>query len=371
MTLSVEIIDSVSKLSADAWDKLTGDEIFASHAFLSALENSQSIGASTGWQSVHLIAFQNENPVGIMPLWIKSHSYGEYVFDHAFADAYTRSGMDYYPKLLAAAPFTPVNGMRIFATNEHIRNELMEVSCGIAEQNGFSSVHVNFSTDSPKDDWLERHNVQYHFYNRQYDSFDDFLNVLSSAKRKNIRKERAQAASHGLKIRTKIGNDITPADWDCFWECYQDTGARKWGTPYLTRGFFDEISRTMAEKIVMFVAYEDEKPIACALNFRDNNRLIGRYWGCLADYKCLHLELCYYQAIDFAIAGKIPLIEAGAQGEHKIARGYEPVITKSYHKFIHPEFHKVIDRFIRQERVGIAEYIKETNTHLPYKKVTS
>ncbi len=371
MTLNFEIIDNVSQISPTEWDMLTDNEIFGSHAFLNALEVSKSVGEGTGWQSAHLVAYDNKDIVGVMPLWVKSHSYGEYVFDHAFADAYERSGLDYYPKLLAAAPFTPVNGKRIFAKNDKIRDELLEASLNIAKQNGFSSMHVNFATDTPNENWLERHNIQYHFYNREYETFDDLLNALSSSKRKNIRKERAQVAATDLNIKTKIGVDITQTDWDCFWECYQDTGARKWGTPYLTRRFFDEISSTMAKKIVMFVAYEDEKPIACALNFREENRLIGRYWGCLAEYKFLHLELCYYQAIDFAILHKIPLIEAGAQGEHKIARGYEPVITKSYHSFIHPEFHKVIDRFIRQERSGIAAYLEDARAHLPYKKETS
>ena len=370
MTFRIEIIDSVSEIAPDAWDKLTCNDIFASHAFLKALEVSQSTGAGAGWQSVHLVAYEDSTPVGIMPLWIKSHSYGEYVFDHAFADAYERSGMNYYPKLLSAAPFTPVNGARVFSNNDDVKMQLLAASVNVAEQNGFSSVHVNFSTDCIDDSWLERHNIQYHFYNRKYASFDDFLNQLSSSKRKNIRKERAKSAASGLNIETKLGNEITEDDWECFWKCYQDTGARKWGTPYLTRDFFDEISNTMAKKIVMFIAYEGETPIACALNFRDETRLIGRYWGCLCEYKFLHLELCYYQAIDFAINHHIPLIEAGAQGEHKIARGYEPVITKSYHKFIHPEFHNVIDRYIRQERSGIAEYVKDVAAHLPYKKET-
>ena len=269
---------------------------------------------------------------------------------------------------MAAAPFTPVNGQRVFASDPDVRDALFAASISVADQNDFSSVHINFATDPAPKDWLERHNIQYHFFNRGYECFDDFLDTLSSKKRKNIRKERAQAAASGLDIQTKLGADLTSADWDCFWACYQDTGARKWGTPYLTRAFFDEIATSIADQIVMFVAYENDLPIASALNFRDANRLLGRYWGCLADYKFLHLELCYYQAIDFAIAHQIPLVEAGAQGGHKIARGYEPVITKSYHKFLHPEFEKVIDRYIRQERVGLADYLLDASQHLPYRK---
>ena len=369
MTIEFELKNSIVDIARTDWQNLVGSQVFASYDFLSALENSRSVGADTGWQPLYITASQDGKLTGAISLWIKSHSYGEYVFDHAFADAYARSGIDYFPKLLAATPFTPVNDTRIFACDEATKAQLISVALQIGAQNGMSSLHFNFSTDEiASKTLLERHSVQYHFTNKNYSSFDDFLANLSASKRKNIRKEREAVKAHGLDIQIKLGHELTAEDWDCFWNCYQDTGARKWGAPYLTRAFFDDISQSMKDSIVMMVAYKGQTPIACALNFKEKERLLGRYWGCLEEYKYLHLELCYYLAIEYAITNHISLVEAGAQGEHKIARGYAPVITKSYHHFYEPQFQKVIKRFMKAEQRDLAHYVEDASAHLPFKK---
>ena len=369
MTLKIAIFDHIASISAQAWDSLTAGDPFISHAWFSALENSGSIGNETGWQPLYLAATKGSDLLGVAPLFVKYHSYGEYIFDHVFADAYARHGRDYYPKLLCASPFTPVQGQRIITPHEDVFNALTNAIVHLTAENQLSSAHINFSQGfAPSQPWMERHSVQYHFDASPYHDFDDFLAALSSSKRKMIKKERSAAHSHGLDIQMVEGGDLGQAEWDCFWACYQDTGARKWGTPYLTRKFFDEIAQTLSKDIVMGVAYAGKSPVATALHFKDGHRLLGRYWGVLGDYKFLHLELCYYQAIDYAIAKKIPSIEAGAQGEHKLARGYRPTCTKSFHYFDDPQFAKAILDFLTAERSDMLYYIKRASESLPFRE---
>ncbi len=371
LPIQISFTQEISSISKNEWDRLAGSDVFASYAFYLALENSLSVGEATGWTPVYVLAKAEGRLVGIMPSWIKAHSYGEYVFDHAIADAYERSGRHYYPKLLAAAPFTPVTGRRWLANSEEVTQVLIEGFISIVETNQLSSAHINFaSTAIQHPAFIERTGVQYHFHNSGYKNFDDFLASLSASKRKMIKKERKGAQSHGLKLQMKTGGALDVQDWDCFWHCYQDTGARKWGQPYLTRAFFDEISKTLSDKMVMGLAYDGDVPVAAALHFLEDNRLLGRYWGALHDYKYLHLELCYYQAIEYAIDHKIPLVEAGAQGEHKIARGYAPELTKSYHYFREPEFRSVIKRYFQQEHHELERYAQACRERLPFPKGT-
>ncbi len=371
MKLEIKILDKISKLDPEAVNALGDGDPFARYEFYDALEKSGSVGEDTGWQVLHLAGFDGDALVGFMPLYAKSHSFGEYVFDHAFADAYERSGGQYYPKLLAAAPFTPVNGRRIYTAHKAVEQALLDTALEIGMQNGLSSFHVNFCDHSlEREDFLERDGVQYHFFNEGYENFEGFLQALSAQKRKVIRKERQSVAQCGLTLKMKSGDALDAADWDCFWACYQDTGARKWGTPYLTREFFEEIALTMRDSIVMGMAYDSVEPVATALNFAGGGRLLGRYWGALVDVKNLHFELCYYQAMDYAIAHKIPLVEAGAQGEHKVKRGYRPVITKSYHHFYHPEFQKAIAGYLREERSDMRYYAERISKSLPFKETS-
>ncbi len=369
MKLEIKILETISALDSDAVNALGDGDPFARFEFYHALESSGSVGENTGWQVLHLAAFGEGALLGFMPLYAKSHSYGEYVFDHAFAEAYERAGGDYYPKLLAAPPFTPVNGQRIYAQSGAVRDALVDAALAIGEQNQLSSLHINFCTAAlEREDFLERDGVQYHFFNEGYSDFEEFLGELSASKRKTLRQERRAVANSGLQIEMKKGDALNAADWDCFWDCYQDTGARKWGMPYLTRAFFEEIATSMREEIVMGLAYLDGQPVATALNFAGGGRLLGRYWGALVDVKFLHFELCYYQAMDYAIAHHIPLVEAGAQGEHKVKRGYRPVITKSYHHFYEPEFQKLIKRHLRGERSDMAYYKSRLEEELPFRR---
>lgn len=379
MSLNIEIAKGLFGVSREEWNALAGTDPFLSHEFLSALEISGSVGAGTGWQPFHIIAREGGALKGAMPLYAKSHSYGEYVFDHAFADAYARAGGEYYPKLLAATPFTPVSGARILARGakkgEQTRRALLDAALGLGQNNRLSSLHINFCEDDIEAmgaGFLPRHDVQFHFENPGFESFDDFLAALSSSKRKTIRKERAQAHKSGLEFRRKSGAELTQADWDCFWACYQDTGRRKWGSPYLTRSFFEEIALSMKASIMMALAYEEGRAIASAINFIDaanaGGRLLGRYWGQLGEYRFLHFELCFYQAIEYAIEAGLARVEAGAQGPHKLARGYAPTILRSYHYFYDERFHTLIARYLEGERADQAYYRDALCEHLPFRK---
>jgi len=314
--------------------------------------------------------------VAALPLYVKSHSQGEYIFDHGWAEALQRAGGRYYPKLQAAVPFTPATGRR-FLCDPSLREPLLEAAIALTEQNDLSSLHITFCTEDEalalagKHGLLHRITQQFHWENRSYASFDDFLNDLSSRKRKMIRKERETAHASGLTIRALTGDQIEPAHWDAFWTFYQDTGARKWGTPYLTRPFFDEIHRTMRNCVLLVLAFKGETPVAEALNFIGPDPLFGRYWGCTEDHPCLHFELCYYQAIDWAIANGLSRVEAGAQGEHKLARGYLPTPVHSLHYIANPAFRDAVARYLVEERRAVDEEIEVLTAYGPFRRIAS
>jgi uncharacterized protein len=372
--LEARLGEGVAAIDAEQWDRVAGaGNPFQSHAFLAALENSGSVGRGSGWQPLPItVADADGQLVGALPAYGKSHSQGEYVFDHGWADAYTRAGGHYYPKLQIAAPFTPATGPRLLTRDGAVAKALLAGAEAVVHQHKLSSAHATFidpaQLDSFRDaDWLIREGVQYHWFNRGYACFDDFLAALSSRKRKAIRKERA-GAQQTLTIRHLTGDAIEEHHWDAFWYFYQDTGARKWGQPYLTRSFFSEIGRTMADKIILILAERDGRAIAGALNFIGGEALYGRYWGCREDVPFLHFELCYYQAIDAAIRLGLSRVEAGAQGEHKIARGYEPVATWSAHYIADPGFRDAVSDFLERERRAVEREIEFLGEMTPFKK---
>jgi predicted N-acyltransferase len=356
--VTVEVASRVGALPADQWDALTGGNPFVSHAFLSALEDSGSVGSRSGWDPAPLVVKRADGTLaGAIPAYLKSHSQGEYVFDHAWADAWHRAGGQYYPKLQIASPFTPATGPRLLG-DPALAPVLIAGAEAMCRQNGLSSAHATFLSPEQvapfeKAGWLLREDIQFHWENRGYASFDAFLASLASAKRKNLRKERA-AAQAGLEIRALSGGDLKQEHWDAFWRFYQDTGSRKWGRPYLTRDAFTLLWERMASAILLFLAFADGTPVAGALNFIGPDALYGRYWGAIVDKPFLHFELCYYQAIDAAIARGLSRVEAGAQGSHKLARGYEPVRTHSAHFIVHDGFREAVADYLVRERAGVA-----------------
>lgn len=369
MTFTLRVHDRIAEIGREAWDTCaspTGDP-FVSFDFLDACEASGSAVPAQGWAGRHLALEDADGRVtGVMPLWLKGHSQGEYVFDHSWADAYERAGGRYYPKLLGAVPFTPVTGPRFLAHPDAdvatVREALLQGALTLAERLGVSSLHVNFPT---RDDWnamgdaglLQRQDMQYVWRNGGYATFDDFLSALSSNRRKTIRRERREAQA-GLDIRILTGADIQPGHWDAFFGFYMDTGSRKWGRPYLTRDFFARIGETMADRIALVMAFRDGRPIAGALNLIGRDALYGRQWGCIEDVPFLHFELCYYRAIDFAIAHGLSRVEAGAQGEHKIARGYLPSPVYSAHFIADPALRGPVADYLERERPAVDAEIK-------------
>ena len=371
--VTVEVAGSVSQFPADQWDALAGGNPFVSHAFLTAMENSGSVGGRSGWTPAPVVIRRADGSLaGAVPAYLKAHSQGEYVFDHGWADAWHRAGGNYYPKLQIAAPFTPATGPRLLVADPALAPPLIGGLEALCRQNGLSSAHATFIAPEQVDafaqaGWLLRHDIQFHWENRGYASFDDFLGTLASAKRKNLRKERA-AAQEGVEIRALCGADITEAHWDAFWQFYQDTGARKWGRPYLTRDAFSLLGDRMADSILLFLAYMEGRPVAGALNFIGPGALYGRYWGAVLDKPFLHFELCYYQAIDAAIERGLARVEAGAQGSHKLARGYEPVRTTSAHFIVHDGFRHAVADFLERERAGVASDQVYLGERTPFRK---
>ncbi|MGF1543640.1 MAG: GNAT family N-acetyltransferase [Parvularculaceae bacterium] len=371
----------VREVDAATWDALAHPpgapyNPFTSHAFLTALEASKSVGDGTGWHALPVIVSRDGAPVAAAPLYAKQHSQGEYVFDHHWAAAFERAGGRYFPKLVVAAPFTPAQGPRFLAADDAGRRLAAAGVLGVAAQAGVSSVHVNFVDEADaaaggEAGMMLREGVQYHWFNRGYATFDEFLDQLASRKRKTIRRERRDAAASGLAIKRLQGAEITERHWDAFWTFYQDTGARKWGMPYLTRSFFRIVAETMTDDLLLIVAESDGEPIAGALNFIGGDAVYGRYWGCVEHRPFLHFELCYHQAIDFAIERGLARVEAGAQGEHKIARGYEPVATRSLHWIADPGFREAIARYLEQERSQTEAEIDILGRYAPYKKTSS
>ena len=366
------LASGVAQVDAPAWDALSGGDPFLSHAFLSALEDSGSVGPGTGWSPAPLLVEEEGRLLAAAPAYLKSHSQGEYVFDHGWADAWERAGGQYYPKLQVAVPFTPVPGTRLLGSRPQ---QLLAGLEAVTVQNELSSAHITFineagTHEAERRGWLIRHGVQYHWLNRGYASFDDFLGSLSSRKRKTLRKERS-AAVQSLEIRILRGAEISAADWDAMWAFYQDTGARKWGRPYLTREFFDLVGERMGDSVLLVLACRRGVPIAGALNFIGPDTLYGRYWGTTDEVPFLHFELCYYQAIEWAIDHRLTSVQAGAQGEHKVARGYEPVVTRSAHFIPNRSFRNAVAEFLKAEREGVAAEVEWLRRELPYRSSAS
>jgi hypothetical protein len=372
--IAARISAGVGSFAAADWNRCAGcGDPFISHAFLAALEESGSAAARTGWQPVPVsIDGADERPAAVMPAYVKSHSRGEYVFDHAWADAFERAGGAYYPKLQIAVPFTPVPGRRLLAADEALAPALIGAAESLVLQNGLSSAHATFIAPEEVElferaGWLIRIDRQFHWLNEGYDSFDSFLASLSSRKRKSIRKERA-AALEGLDVRLLSGAEIEEAHWDAFWAFYQDTGSRKWGRPYLTRPFFSLLGRRLADQVLLVMAFRGGQPIAGALNLVGKDALYGRYWGTLIDTPGLHFELCYYQAIEFAIARGLARVEAGAQGEHKLSRGYRPVPTFSAHFLADRRLRGAVADFLEVERRAALREIAALGDFTPFRK---
>ena len=366
--------NGVASFAAADWDACAGaGDPFVSHAFLSALEESGSATARTGWQPVPIaIDGPDGRPAAVMPAYAKSHSQGEYVFDHGWAEAFARAGGEYYPKLQIAVPFTPVPGRRLLTRDASLAPALISAAESLVRGNGLSSAHATFIAEEEvqffeKAGWLIRIDSQFHWPNDDYADFDGFLATLSSRKRKAIRKERA-AALDGLIVEHVTGAAITEAHWHAFWAFYQDTGARKWGRPYLSRAFFSLLGERMADKVLLIFARRDGVPIAGALNMIGADTLYGRYWGCVEDVPGLHFELCYYQAIDAAIERGLARVEAGAQGAHKLSRGYRPVPTWSAHYLAHPGLRAAVADYLEAERRAVAQDIAALDEMTPYRK---
>ncbi len=365
----------VASFDAAEWDACAGaDNPFLTHAFLSALELSGSATARTGWQPVPIaIDGAGGRPAAVMAAYAKSHSQGEYVFDHGWASAYERAGGRYYPKLQIAVPFTPVPGRRLLVRDPDLAPALIAAAEAVVRNNGLSSAHATFiaAEEVPLFEdagWLIRVDSQFHWHNQGYGGFDDFLASLASRKRKAIRKERRDALE-GLTVEHVTGTAITERHWDAFWTFYQDTGSRKWGRPYLTRRFFSLLGERMADRVLLIFAMRGNQPVAGALNLIGADTLYGRYWGALADVPHLHFEICYYQAIEAAIARGLGRVEAGAQGEHKLSRGYRPVPTYSAHYLPDPGFRAAVEDFLEAERRAVAHEIEALDELTPFKKV--
>ncbi|MFC0283579.1 GNAT family N-acetyltransferase [Camelimonas abortus] len=378
-TLRLRVAGGVSAIDAASWDACAGaDNPFVSHAFFSALELSGSACAATGWLPLHLVAEDVNGAVaGIAPCYLKSHSMGEYVFDHGWARAFEQAGGSYYPKLQACVPFTPVTGPRLLARPgpeaQETRRALARGLVALRGRAGASSVHVTFPT---AEDWrllggngyLQRRDRQYHWFNEGYASFDDFLQALSSSRRKTIRRERREAVKDGLVIERLSGAEISEEAWDAFFAFYQDTGSRKWGRPYLTRDFYRRVAETMADRVLLVMARRAGRYVAGAINFIGADALYGRHWGCIEDHPFLHFEICYYQAIDYAIGAGLARVEAGAQGEHKLARGYRPVETRSAHAIAHPGLRRAVAAFLEEESRHIDALLPEMEALLPFRR---
>lgn len=376
MTLRVELVNSIKVVKPEDWNSIAGSMPLLSHTFLEALEESNSIGNGTGWQPCPLLVFDDSQLVGAMPLFAKSHSYGEYVFDWAWAEAYQRNGLNYYPKLVSAIPFSPITSPRLLVApvknSSDIQLLLINALSEVMDKNGFSSTHVLFPNHDSAEifeslGWLQRNGVQFQWQNEDFQSFEDFISQLTQPKRKKIRQERKKVISLGVTCYKLKGDEISETQWDFFYKCYVNTYLEHRSSPYLTQEFFKLIALNMPDQILLVMAYKNDKPIASALNFYDQNTLYGRYWGCLEYIPNLHFELCYYQAQEFCISERIKYFEGGAQGEHKLARGFKPKNTCSFHKIAHPQFAKAIEDFVLRESEGIAQYTNELEERTPFK----
>jgi predicted N-acyltransferase len=387
----VRVATSLKAVPAAAWNAcahpqaqgatvagLDRENPFVSHEFLRALEESGCIGGRSGWSPAYLLVEDGEDRLlAAAPSFLKSHSQGEYVFDHSWADAYQRAGGRYYPKIQVAAPFTPATGPRLLVAPgpraEEARAGLIAGLEALRDQTEASSVHVTFAGEPDvaalrEAGYLERHDLQFHWFNEGFGTYDDFLSTLASRKRKALKRERREALAAGITIEVLSGSDLTEAVWDDFHAFYEDTGSRKWGRPYLNRAFFSCVGAAMGERIVLVMAKRDGRYIAGAINFRGGDTLYGRNWGCIEDHPFLHFEVCYHQAIDYAIAQGLARVEAGAQGEHKLARGYRPVVTRSLHHLADPGLKRAVAHYLTRERAQIAEAQVALAAESPFRK---
>ena len=386
--VEIRAIQSIAEIPATDWDACAAPERadggrplypFLMHKFLDALEKSGSASAREGWAPQHIVATVGGEIAGVMPLYAKGHSQGEYVFDHSWAHAFERAGGHYYPKFQSAVPFTPATGPRLLHNpagpleRDTVRSALLQGAIQLAEQNDISSIHLTFCTE---EEWtfagevglLQRTDQQFHWLDHGYKDWDGFLAALASRKRKNLRKERARAVENGIDIHWLTGAEIQPEHWDAFWRFYQDTGARKWGTPYLKRAFFDLAHENFRDDILLIMCQREGRWIAGALNIIGRETLFGRYWGCTEDHPFLHFETCYYQAIDYALQHGLTRVEAGAQGGHKLARGYEPVTTRSLHYITDPGFRRAVSDYLEGERDAVARENEFLAKATPFRK---
>lgn len=377
--VTARVVENIADIPAAVWDSLAGpDNPFVSHAFLSALEETGCATNRAGWLPHHLVVEETDGRIlAVAPVYLKSHSQGEYVFDHGWAHAWERAGGQYYPKMQVSAPFSPVGGPRLLAgdaaDSDDSRLTLLRALETVCAKMELSSVHVTFATEHEWNlmgaaGWIQRIGRQFHWHNRGYESFDDFLGQLTSRKRKSIRKERRAISEQGLIVRPYVGDDIRPLHWDAFYRFYVDTYDRKWGYPYLTREFFEAAQERLGDRIVLMIAEMDDIPVAGALNLQGSDALFGRNWGCRQDYPFLHFETCYYQAIDFAIANGLSRVEAGTQGPHKVQRGYEPVETYSGHYIPNESFRDAVKQFCREEQREVEWEMEAIAERSPYRQ---
>ena len=369
----ITIADSLAEIKSSDWDGLARKNPTASYDFLRAMEVSNCVGDGTGWYPAHIFAHQGNKLIGALPLYIKSHSYGEYVFDWAWADAYQRSGLDYYPKLLCAIPFTPVGGPRLLTDDEHTKDLLIKSAIQFAETNEFSSFHCLYPAEDEKSSWaqhsmLKRKSFQFHWTNKGYITFDEFLSSMNHQKRKKIRQERDKLSNLGISLETVKGSQASDNEWSFFFKCYQQTYLERGSTPYLNQKFFDSIRSSIGEQILLVFAKFEGDFVASAMNIIGDDVIYGRYWGSTRYIPGLHFEVCYYQAIEYAIKNGIARFEGGAQGEHKLARGLEPVETDSYHWLAHPQFADAVSSYLERESPAIDNHVGSLQLRSPFKR---
>ncbi|MCP2231071.1 MULTISPECIES: GNAT family N-acetyltransferase [Erwinia] len=372
--MSLTLLTQLADIPASQWDALTPNaQPFMRHAFLSALEESGSVSRATGWQPQHLLWCEGDKVLAAMPGYAKTHSMGEYVFDHAWAEASQRARIPYYPKWLSAVPFSPVSGARLLG-NEHAGALLLQALPQFLEQQALFSAHINFSDArvhqhlAGDERWLPRLGCQYHWHNRGFRDFQDFLDLLTSRKRKQLRKERELVASQGVEFAWYEGAQLSEAQWDFIYDCYANTYLVRGRQPYLTRLFFSLLAQSMPAAIRVIIASQHGDPVAMAFSLVDGDTFYGRYWGCLEEFNRLHFETCFWQGMEYAIAHGLQRFDAGAQGEHKLIRGFEPVLTESWHRLRHPGLHDAVADFLQQERDGVRAWAEEARSALPWRQ---
>ena len=370
----IQILDKLADVDAAAWNELAGDNPFLRFEFLNNLERSGCVSRDTGWEPRHILLWREASLIGAMPLYLKHHSYGEYIFDWAWADAYHRHGLSYYPKLSSAIPFTPVSGARLLSADPAVREKLANAAIALAQELKASSLHILYPTQGQSEDlknlgYMLRTRTQFHWRNRGYQRFDDFLAEMSHDKRKKIKQERRKIFEQNIRFEILEGSQIASQDWQFFNRCYRTTYQQHHSSPYLNLDFFLSVGREMPESIVMFTAMKDDRPIAAALNLKNRERLFGRYWGSEIYVPGLHFESCYYQGIGYCIENGLAVFEGGVQGEHKLARGLLPVETYSNHWLAHPQFSAAIANFLERESEGVERYMEQLNEMAPFKSI--